>query len=209
MSTPPPSLRLYVDSDFNSPYALSAFVTLVEKGLPFTVEPVDLKTRQHHQPAYLRSSLTARVPTLVHDDFHLSESSAITEYLEECFPTPPVYPRDVQARARARQIQAWLRSDLMPIREERSTTVLFQGARLGPLSREAQEAAARLFSFADTLLPAGALHLFGDWCIADTELALMLNRLVVHGDDVPGRLQAYARQQWQRSSVQRWVAQPR
>jgi glutathione S-transferase len=202
-------LSLHVDSRFTSPYALAAFVTLVEKGLPFDVQTVDLERGQHREPGYARSSLTARVPTLVHDGFHLSESSAITEYLEERFPTPPVYPHEPQARARARQIQAWLRSDLMPIRQERSTEVLFFGARFAPLSREAQAAAALLFTFADTLLPEGAAHLFGDWSIADTELALMLNRLVMHGDEVPPRLASYARQQWQRPSVQRWVAQRR
>jgi glutathione S-transferase len=34
----------------------------------------------------------------------------------------------------------------------------------------------------------------------------MLNRLVLAGDDVPVRLSDYARRQWARPSVQRWVA---
>ena len=32
---PAPSLRLYVDAQFTSPYALSVFVTLLEKGMTF------------------------------------------------------------------------------------------------------------------------------------------------------------------------------
>jgi glutathione S-transferase len=203
------SLSLYVDADFSSPYALAAYVTLVEKGLPFTVQAVDLGRGENREAPYLRTSLTARVPTLVHDDFPLSESSAITEYLEEVFPAPPVYPREPRARARARQVQAWLRSDLVPIREERPTTVLFRGARLAPLSPAAQGAATRLLAFAEALLPSGADNLFGGWCIADAELGLMLNRLLAHGDEVPARLAAYVRHQWQRPSLQRWVAQPR
>jgi glutathione S-transferase len=205
-------LTLYVDIRRASPYVMSVFVTLHEKELPFTIRLVNLKTREHHQLAYLEASLTARVPALKHGDFTLSESSAITEYLDERFAPPAhraVYPVDLQARARARQIQAWLRSDLMPIREERSTEVIFFGDKRPPLSREGKAAAERLFAVAESVLPPGGTNLFGEWSIADTDLALMLNRLVMHGDPVPERLAAYARHQWQRPSVQRWVQQPR
>ncbi|HGZ2178582.1 TPA: glutathione S-transferase, partial [Escherichia coli] len=37
-------------------------------------------------------------------------------------------------------------------------------------------------------------------------LALMINRLVLHGDEVPERLVDYATFQWQRASVQRFIA---
>ncbi|MCA3783732.1 MAG: glutathione S-transferase, partial [Burkholderia sp.] len=48
-------------------------------------------------------------------------------------------------------------------------------------------------------------HLFGEWSIADVDLAVMLNRLVLNDDPVPQRLADYARGQWERASVQRWV----
>ncbi|VEI75931.1 Uncharacterized GST-like protein yfcF [Serratia fonticola] len=38
----PSATVLYTDSDFFSPYAMSTFVALTEKGMPFTVKPVDL-----------------------------------------------------------------------------------------------------------------------------------------------------------------------
>jgi len=207
-----PALTLYVDTQFTSPYAMSVFVTLHEKGLPFAVKAVNLEAGEQQAPDYAATSLTRRVPTLQHGDFSLSESSAISEYLEEQFPAPEyaaVYPRDVQARARARQIQAWLRSDFMPIRQERSTEVVFVRPCSTPLSSDAHAAAAKLFAAADTLLGPDAQHLFGDWCIADTDLALMLNRLLLNGDAVPGKLAAYARQQLQRPAVQLWVKQTR
>lgn len=205
-------LTLFVDRQFTSPYAMSAYVSLREKGVPFVTERLDLEALQHQQTAYRQQSLTARVPTLVHDGFALSESSAICEYLEEVFAPPvhaAVYPKDVQQRARARQIQAWLRSDLMPIRNERGTDTVFIQPTSTPLSPAALEAADKLFRVAGQLLPAGASYLFGEWCIADTDLAMMLNRLVVNGDAVPERLAHYATQQWQRPSVQHWVQQQR
>src|SRR3990167_1548408 len=178
---------------------MSAFVALHEKGLPFEIATIDLAAM----------SLTQRVPTLVHNGFSLSESSAIAEYLNEVFPGTPLYPADPRSRARARQIQAWLRSDLGPIRQERSTEVVFYGQTKSPLSADAQASAEKLFSVAEALLPVDSANLFGQWCIADVDLALMLNRLVLNGDPVPGRLAAYAKHQWQRPSVQLWVNQRR
>ena len=59
------------------------------------------------------------------------------------------------------------------------------------------------------LLRGGDAHVCGDWCIADTDLALMLQRLVAHGDELPAPLERYARRQWERPTVQAWLALPR
>ncbi len=202
---PSSSLLLYVDAQYVSPYAMSAFVTLREKGLPFDLKTLNLAAQENSKASFAAVSLTRRIPTLVHDDFSISESSAISEYLDELFPEPPVYPREPRDRARARQLQAWLRSDLMPIRHERSTEVVFYKPTDAPLSADALASAEKLFAAASALLPTNALNLFGEWCIADTDLALMLNRLVLNGDSVPERLAVYARHQWQRPSVQLWA----
>lgn len=199
------SLHLHVDAQFASPYVMSVFVALTEKAQDFEMSTLDLDAGANRTDAYARLSLTARVPTLQHGALALSESSAITEYLDDILPGARLYPQDPAQRARARQVQAWLRSDLLPIREERNTQVVFYGARKLPLSAAAEVCAQRLFAAAEQLLPHGADHLFGQWSIADTDLALMINRLALHGDAVPERLAIYARKQWQRPSVQRWL----
>jgi len=191
---------------------MSAFVTLVEKNIPFQIRKIDLEKKENLKPDYAKISITQRVPTLTHGDFHLSESSVISEFLDELYPEPDystVYPRDIRLKARARQIQAWIRSDFMPIREERSTEVVFCRPTRTPLSEAAKIDTAKLFAAADTLIKDGAVNLFGDWCIADTDLALMLNRLVLNGDDVPEKLKRYAHNHWKRPSVQLWVNQDR
>jgi glutathione S-transferase len=197
-------MRLYVDAGFASPYALSAFVALRVKGVAFELARIDLAGHQNDEPAYAAASLTRRVPTLVDGTFSLSESSAIAEYLDETIPGPRLYPQDVEARARARQVQAWLRSDLMALREERSTVVVFHRPTTVPLSAAGQAAAGKLIQVAGSLLAHGGDHLFGEWCIADTDLALMLNRLLLNGDPVPAPLAAYARRQWQAPAVREW-----
>jgi glutathione S-transferase len=202
-------MLLYVDANFASPYALAAFVSLVEKGLTFDIETLDLVAHAHHDPNFARTSITRRVPTLIHDGFALSESSAICEYLDETFPGTRLYPTDPRDRARARQIQAWVRSDLMPIRDERPTFVVFCGAKRPALSEHAREAADVLFSAALALLDRRTGNLFGDWSIADVDLAMMLQRLIVLGDPVPKRLIDYATEQWHRPSVRQWIHQKR
>jgi len=201
-----PALTLFVDAQYASPYAMSAYVALSVKQLAFDVRAVDLSAAAHHEPGFAGMSLTRRVPTLVHGDFALSESSAIAEYVDDVFPGAALYPADPRARARARQVQAWLRSDLMPIRMERSTEVVFYGAPASALSTGAEAAVGKLFAAAEAWLPVGQDHLCGDWSITDADLALMLNRLVLDGDAVPPRLADYARRQWQHPAVQRWVA---
>ena len=202
-------MLLFVDAQFASPYAMSAFVGLKEKGISFDIQTVDLAAGENNEPGYAVKSLTQRVPTLVHDDFFLSESTAITEYLDEVYPDVLLYPSDPKSRARARQVQAWLRSDLLPIRQERSTEVVFYRPVEQPLSKAANMAAQKLFKAASALLAHGGENLFSSWCIADTDLALMLNRLVLNGDPVPSELANYARRQWDRFSVQSWVNQTR
>lgn len=197
---------LYVDSRFTSPFALSVYVALTEKGLAFDTVPVDLAAAENLTGSLAERLPTRRIPTLIHDGFALAESSAITEYLDELFPQVPLYPADPQSRARARQVQAWLRSDLGALRQARPTEGMFYGARGEPLPPEAQAAAAKLIACAQALLPSGASHLFGQWSLADVDLALMLNRLVNHGDPVPEHLRAYVLEQWRRPSVQAWCA---
>jgi len=145
----------------------------------------------------------------VHGDFTLSESSAITEYLETISPAAPVYPVDVRERARARQVQAWLRSDLGALREDRSTEVIFYGPVGKPLSDAGYAAASKLIAIAQSLLPEGRTSLFDKWFIADVDLALMLNRLVYNDEVVPPALVEYARRQFTRPAVQEWIAMNR
>jgi len=202
-----PKITLWSDASFFSPYAMSVYVALTEKGVPFSLKRVDLASAEHLSERYREISLTARVPTLQVDDFLLSESSAIAEYLEERFPAPEferLYPRDLQKRARAREIQAWLRSDLLALRAERPTEVPFAAEKFPPLSEAGQHAAQKLIAVAERLIVSGQQNLFGEWSIADTDLAIMLNRLALHGDDLPEKLADYAFFQWQRASVQLW-----
>jgi glutathione S-transferase len=206
------ALTLYIDSFSISPYAFSAFVALEEKGVPYTLAPVSLPDKAHHEAKYLGSSMTGRVPAIDHDGFWLAESGAIVDYLDDAFPAPKfkrALPEDIKDRARARMVLDWIRSDLMPIREERATHTMFYARADKPLSPAGEAAAKRLYDTASRLLPDGATSLFGAWSQADSDLAFMLQRLILNGHDVPQKLRAFAEAQWARPSVQKWVTTKR
>lgn len=205
-------LILHVDGHWNSPYAFSAFVSLTEKKLPFQTREVNLHEHAQKTPAFQATSLTGRVPVLEHGSFHLSESSAIVEYLEEIFP-PPAYaamlPSDSRERARARQVMAWIRSDLMPIRDERPTSTIFYERAKEPLTAAGRVAAQKLIHVATTLIPEGRTSLFENFTIADADLAMMLQRLIANRENVPAKLRNFAAAQWERPSVQAFANHPR
>lgn len=87
--------------------------------------------------------------------------------------------------------------------------VVFYGQKMPPLSPVAEAAARKLIGAAQALLAGNRAYLFGAWSIADVDLAVMLNRLILNGDSVPAELLEYAQRQWQRPSVQAWVQQQR
>src|SRR3954462_13707409 len=101
-----PELVLYGNTPVTSPYVVSVYVALEEKGLSSRLELLDLTRGDQHSPEFVAHSITNRVPTLQVTDggrsVWLSESAAILEYLEERFAPPSypaLYPRGLEQRA--------------------------------------------------------------------------------------------------------------
>ena len=210
------SLVLYGSEMWNSPYVLSCFVALREKNLPFEMRIVALQRGAQHEAAFVEASLTSRVPALIDGALSFSESSAIVEYLEDRFPAPGharVLPHDLGERARARQVMAWVRSDVGALRDERSSEYVFfpptAVAPPPPLSDIGRRAAEKVVRIATTLIPENGGPLFGAWCIADTDLAMMLWRLSRTGHPLPTKVRKFADAQWERPSVREFVTKPR
>jgi glutathione S-transferase len=207
-----PKLTLYAEKFWYSPYVFSVFVALREKGLPFDEVAFDLFAGEHKQPAHRARMLTGRVPALDHDGFTLGESSAIVEYLDEAFPAPKwprLLPDAPKERGRARQLMAWVRSDLMAIREERPTSTMFYARATEPLSKEGRDAAEKLFYVAEQVIPDNGGPLFGNWSIADADFTFMLHRLLLNDEPVTDKVRRYAQAQWQRPSLRAFVEHDR
>ena len=59
-----PVITLWSDANFFSPYVMSVYVALAEKGLTFTLKTVDLDGGEHLKPQWQGYDLTRRVPVL-------------------------------------------------------------------------------------------------------------------------------------------------
>ena len=207
-------LKLNLDAFWASPYSLSAFVALKEKGIPFETHEIALHRSENEDPAYQKASVTGLIPSLQHDDFWLSESGAIINYLEDVFPRPKypsLLPEDPKLRGSARMVLDWIRSsrDLLPLIEERSTATMFFDRAKSPLSAAGTESANHLIRFAEVLIRDGHENLFGHWTIADCDLSTALHRLILNGDPLPAKISTYALRQWKRPSIQAFVNQVR
>lgn len=202
-------LTLYAESSWTSPWVFHAMVALEEKQLSYKLEVASLPLTGDARAQFERRGVLAKVPMLVHGDTWISESLAISEYLAETFPTPGhprLFPADLADRARARQIMLFLRTSLFALREARPTSSVFGRPNPRPMSDGAREEAAELERVALAVLPDDRSAMFGSWCIADTDLALALMRLIANQDPIDRRLVNYALAQFDRKSVRRFVA---
>ncbi len=94
---------------YNNAYStcsLKVRLLLAEKGIEWQDKQVSFALNEHLTPEYLQLNPNGVVPTLVHDDKVVIDSSVIMEYLDEVVPAPPMAPRTPHGRA---QLRAWLR----------------------------------------------------------------------------------------------------
>ena len=205
------SLILYIDAHWSNTWDCAPYVALREKGTPFST--VVAMVNSSVTPPVKYRAITGLEPALQHDDFWIAESLAIIEYVDEAFPAPDyprLWPADLRARARARQVMSWTRMELTQLRHERTSTLLFYPrASHPPLGPVAAAQAERLCTMIARLDPSPQGTLFGEWCIADVDIAFALMRLVKTGYEVAPALRAYAEAVWNRPSVREYVEHPR
>lgn len=201
---------LHGDARWCSPWVLTVWTALKEKGIPFEVRLLDLAAREHLEGDYPRLTLTAKVPALSHGDVWIAESLAILEYLEEVF-GPPAHPRllpeSAADRARDRQILSWLRSDLFELRRCMPYEGIFLPLPRPDVTPKAREEAESLLRVVASRIRASRTAP----TLADYELAFTMRRLVHYGYDLSHQQEAVAFSEaiWNRSSVQSWARQAR
>ncbi|MBV8429057.1 MAG: glutathione S-transferase family protein [Hyphomicrobiales bacterium] len=149
-----------------SMFGAKAEIAAREKGLEFELVMVPFDMNRLYEPKHpqvVRINPKRQVPVLVHGDVEIFDSTQIFEYFEDLRPEPPLWPREIDARARARLL------------EHKSDEVFFppivrlmslQGTPDDPIAVAAREAAARYYSEMEELL-AGKNFLAGTYSYAD------------------------------------------
>ncbi len=81
------------------PYCARVRIVLAEKGVEWETVEIDLERR----PAWLyEKNPVGKVPVVEEDGWVLPESAVISEYLNERYPEPPLWPADPGERAAGR-----------------------------------------------------------------------------------------------------------
>lgn len=100
------SLKLYVGP--LSLFSRKVEIAFGEKNIPYEREFVAFSQEKGYEPrhpAVLAANPKRQVPVLVDGDLALYDSTVILEYLEELYPSPPLYPAMPQDRARCRLLE--------------------------------------------------------------------------------------------------------
>ena len=108
-------MRLY--SGPLSLFTAKVRIALAEKGLPYERVEVGWSLAQRyepHHPDVVALNPKAQVPVLVDGALAIYDSTQIFEYLEDAYPEPRLYPRDVALRARCRRLEAAADEILFP-----------------------------------------------------------------------------------------------
>lgn len=107
MPDPTPAITLYMP-DFSSvrliacaPSAWAVMIALQEKGLSYARQLLSFADAEHLSPEMLARNPRGTIPVLTDGDRVAYEAFAILEYLEHAYPSPPLMPAGLDARARA------------------------------------------------------------------------------------------------------------
>jgi glutathione S-transferase len=87
-----------------SVYTRIARLALEEKGVPYTLEEVEIFGPGGVPAAHFERHPFGRIPVLRHGEFSVFETAAITRYVDEAFDGPPLQPAGPRSRARMTQI---------------------------------------------------------------------------------------------------------
>lgn len=91
-----------------SVYVRICRLALEEKGVAYRLQEVDVFAPGGPPAEHLRRHPFGKIPAFAHDGFALYETGAITRYVDEAFPGPPLQPPDARSRARMNQAIAIL-----------------------------------------------------------------------------------------------------
>jgi glutathione S-transferase len=160
-------------------------VALLEKGVPFEEE---FRLTSQESDMLSRSPM-GKVPYLGIDGQHLCESQVICEYLEDCFPDTPLYPKGALERARVRELITIMELNLELVARRLYPQAFFGGKASDETKQQVEKDLAkgvRAFKQLARFSPyiAGDSFSYAD-CAAGVHLPLIsLSTKIVYGRDV-------------------------
>src|SRR5262245_47291063 len=166
-----------------SVYSWIARLGLHEKGVAYSWVEVD-PFAEKVPASYLATHPFKRVPALVHGEFVVYETGAITRYVDEAFEGPKLQRTDPRERARCNQIISIVDSyAYWPLVRQVFSHSVFRPLMRRPVDdkeiRRGLDAAARVFAALEKLAGEGQYLCGSDLSLADIHLAPMIGYFVL------------------------------
>jgi glutathione S-transferase len=208
-------LTLYIGNKNYSSWSMRPWVLMKQAGLPFEERKVRFDSFEaadsQFKQAILKVNPAGRVPVLVDEGLAIWDSLAIAEYLAEKFQDRALWPRERQARARARSVCAEMHSGFGALRSHCGMNI---EAALGEVGRRIWDEQPAVRSDVGRIVQmwTGLLAehkgpmLFGEFSIADAFFAPVCTRIRTYGLPVPAEIGAYIERVYALPAVQAWVA---
>ena len=161
----------------------AARLALEEKGVAYALREADLPQAQDRRPGRAARHRPWDAPVLEHDGFSLSETGAITRYVDEAFQGPALQPAEVRDRARMAQVIALADHHLHGPPAMRLLWRAMYGSEAngGPLAEAAAEedrpAAEHALDLVEGLIGPGGHLAGGAFGLADCHLIPVLDLL--------------------------------
>ena len=206
-------LSLYIGNKNYSSWSMRPWVMLRQSGIAFDEVMVRFDSfsgDSHFKQRLGAISPAGRVPVLVDDGFVVWDTLAIAEYIAEKFPEKNLWPRDSQARARARSLCAEMHSGFGALRSACGMNIEADLAEAGKIIWRDKPAVradvTRLVEMWSELLTMhGGPMLFGEFSLADAYFAPVCMRLRTFALPVPEAITAYVQRVAALPGVRAWI----
>lgn len=197
-------LTLVIGNKNYSSWSMRAGVAAYASGLAFeeVVLPLDTSEFKGRIGDY---SPSGKVPVLNHGDVRVWESLAIVEYLAELAPEAGLWPKDREARARARAVSAEMHSGFAALRKTLPMNI-HRPPKPFPYGEDVAAEIARILAiWLECLTASGGPFLFGGFGGADAMYVPVVWRLHTYQVDVAPEIRGYMDAVIAHPAVARWV----
>jgi glutathione S-transferase len=187
-------------------------VALAEKGLAYERIEVPWSVAGRYEPKHpdvVALNPKRQVPVLVDGAVAVYDSTQIFEYLEDRYPDPPLYPRDVAERARCRRLEAAADEIVFPAVWDLIETTFYPAGRDEARLARAREKLAAEYAVLDKELT-GRAWLCTSFGVADVATFIMVHAASGLGaapGEGHGALRAWLARMHERPAVAREVAE--
>ena len=163
-----------------SPFVRKVLVFLRLKNVPFEIDPLIPFLANER---YAALNPLRRIPLLMDDRVTIADSSVICQYLEDRYPEPALYPKDIASRARARWLEEYADTHmrdviLMNLFFEIATKPFIWGVQPDAevVARARDEQLPKILDYLESQTPEDGF-LCGEFSIADIAIAAPFRNL--------------------------------